>query len=155
MLLQENFFDLEPVILARLREQLAGLQPAVKVLTAADLNGVEENKQFTPAVHLIYQNYSVTESRADGTQARITQPWLAVVATNRKKAIRSGDAAREDGGAIAMRVCAALMGFRPAGSSKPMKLINAPDANYSAGFHYLPLAFEAEMILQPKRETPA
>ncbi len=155
MLLQENFFNLEPVIMARLREQLAGLQPAVKVLTAADLDGVEENKQFTPAVHLIYQGYSVAESlRSDNSAARITQDWLAVVTTSRKKAIRAGDAAREDGGVIAVRVCAALMGFRPAGSSKPMKLANAPNAGYNAGYHYLPLAFEAEMTLQPTRTTP-
>lgn len=154
MLLQKNLFDLEPVLLARLREYLSDLRPSVKVMTADDLEGVEESKQFTPAVHLIYQTYGVNESRPDGTQARITQPWLVVVATSRKKAIRAGDAAREDAGAIAMRVCAALMGFRPTGSSKPMQLVSPPDAGYSAGFMYLPLAFEAEMILQPKKDTP-
>ena len=154
MLLQENLFDLEPAILERLREQLAGVQPPVKVLTAADLDGVPENQQFTPAVHLIYRGYGVAENKHDATSARITQEWLAVVATRSQKALRAGDAARESGGAIAMQVCAALMGFKPTGASKPMKLANAPDAAYSAGFHYLPLAFEAEMTLQPKRETP-
>lgn len=155
MLLQENLFDLEPAILERLRERLAGLQPPVKLLTAADLDGVSENSQFTPAVHLIYRGYSVAETlRSDNSAARITQEWLAVVATRSQKALRAGDAARENGGAIAMAVCSALMGFKPAGASKPMKLANAPDAGYSAGFHYLPMAFEAEMILQPKRETP-
>lgn len=154
MLLQNNLFDLEPAILARLREQLANLQPPVKLLTAADLNGVSENQQFTPAVHLIYRGYAVAENKHDATSARITQDWLAVVATRNQAGIRAGYKARENGGEIAMQVCAALMGFKPTGASKPMKLANAPDAGYSAGFHYLPLAFEAEMTLQPKKETP-
>lgn len=154
MLLQESLFDLEPLILARLNEGLVGLQPVVKVLTAADLDGVTENQQFTPAVHLIYRGYSVVESlRGDNSAARITQDWLAVVATRNQAGIRAGDKARQSGGLIAVRVCAALMGFRPAGSAKPMKLVNAPDVGYSAGFQYLPLGFEVEMILQPKKET--
>jgi hypothetical protein len=155
MLLQQNLFDLEPVILARLREQLAPLRPAIKVFTAADLEGVEAAQQFTPAVHLVYDEYSVTESRPDGTQARITQQWMAVVATRHQASLRTGAVARENGGAIAMAVCAALMGFKPTGASKPMRLTNPRRLEYLAGFHLLPLAFEAEMILQPKRDIPS
>lgn len=149
MLLQQTLFALQPLLLARLADKLAGLQPAVKVLTAADVDGVAENAQFTPAVHLIYQGYSVAENRSDGTQARITQQWLAVVATRSQKALRGGDVARSDAGAIAAQVCSALMGYKPSAASKPMRLANAPDAAYTAGFQYLPLGFEIEMTLQP------
>jgi hypothetical protein len=150
MNLQGDFFELGPLLVARLEQRLAGLLPLPKVLTAADLAGVQENQQFTPAVHLVYQDYGVAESRSDGTAARVTQDWLAVVATRNQRGLRSGEQARSDAGQIAMRVCAALMGFKPTPACKPMQLINAPGAGYSAGFQYLPLAFKAEITINTK-----
>ena len=156
MLLQQSLFDLEPLLLARLTAQFAkpqtGSQAVVKVLTAADLEGVNENMQFTPAVHLVSLGYNVAQNTNDGTEARITQEWLAVVATRSQSGLRAGDAARAEAGVIAAQVCAALMGYKPSLASKPMRLANAPGAKYSAGFQYLPLAFEIELTLQPIKE---
>lgn len=149
---QDTLFALEPLLLAQLEAKLANLTPRPKVLTAADLAGVSENQQFTPAVHLVYQGYRVVESpRADGTAARIEQDWLCIVATRSQKAIRAGDAARSEAGVLARRVCAAMMGFKPTPASKPLKIASGPNAGYSAGFQYLPLAFTAEIVLTPQR----
>lgn len=152
---QDTLFAMEPLLLARLKDKLAGLSPLPKVLTAADLDGVSENQQFTPAVHLVYQGYRVVESpRADGTAARVEQDWLVIVATRSQKALRAGDAARSEAGVLARRVCAALMGFKPTPTSKPLKLANGPNAGYSSGFQYLPLAFTAEIILIFLKDAP-
>lgn len=133
--------------MARLAEQLADLAPKVHVMSAADLAGVTEATQVTPAVHVVYQGYRVTETRSDGTVVRIEQTWLATVATRNVKNTRTGDAARAAAGLIAGRVAQALMGFKPVIAAKPLRLVNGPGAGFNAGFAYLPLAFDAELVL--------
>ncbi len=142
----DNFLALEEELVERLKERLADLMPKLKVLTSSDLAGVTEEQQHTPAVHVIYRGYNVVESpRADGNTARVEQTWLAVVATRNTKAIRSGSAARADAGLISRRVMTALMGFKAPGMSKPLRISDAPEAKFTAGFQYLPLAFVAEL----------
>lgn len=143
----DNLMALEPLLMARLAEQLADLSPKVHVLAAADLASVTEATQVTPAVHLLYQRYAITEARSDGKAVRLDQTWLAVVATRNVRDLRSGAAGRADAGLIARRVASALMGFKPALSSKPIRLTNAPDAGSSTGYQYLPLAFVAELVI--------
>lgn len=143
----DNLMVLEPQIVARLTEHLAGIVPKVHVLAAADLSGVTEATQVTPAVHVVYQNYRVVESRSDGKAARMEQTWLAVLATRNVKDTRSGAAARAEAGVIAARVAKALMGFKAESASKPFSLTQGPGAGFSNGFAYLPLAFVAELAL--------
>lgn len=143
----DNLMLLEAPLMQRLAEQLADTVPKVHVLAAADLAGVTEATQPTPAVHLVYQGYRIVESRSDGGAARIEQTWLVTVATKNVKNTRSGAAARSDAGLIAARVAQALMGFKPGPASKPLRLTQGPDAGFSNGFAYLPLAFVVEMAL--------
>ena len=138
---------LEPLLLARLAEQLADLSPKVHVLGAVDLDGVTEEKQLTPAVHVVYQSYHVAEASSSGRMARVEQTWLATVAVRNMKSPRTGTAARTDAGLIAGRVALALMGFKPDMASKPLRLVDGPGAGFSAGFMYLPLAFATELVL--------
>lgn len=143
----DNLLALGPLIVARLAEKLADLEPKVHVLEAADLIGVAEATQFTPAVHVVYQDYSPPESRSDGLAARMEQTWLVVVAVRNMRDLRTGDAARADAGQIASRVLQALMGFKPEPASKPLRLVRGPAAGFRAGFQYLPLAFVGELVL--------
>ena len=143
----DDLMVLEPQIMARLAEKLADLTPKVHVLAAADLAGVTEGTQVTPAVHVVYQNYRVLESRSDGAAARVELTWLTIIATKNVKDTRSGAAARADAGLIAARVAKALMGFKAEAASKPLRLSQGPGAGFSNGFAYLPLAFVAELAL--------
>jgi hypothetical protein len=143
----DNLLALEPLLMARLEAQLADLTPKVHVLAAADLASVTEATQVTPAVHLLYQGYRITEARSDGRAVRLEQTWLTVVATRNVRDLRSGAAGRANAGVIARRVASALMGFKPVGVAKPLVLANAPNAGNSAGYQYLPLAFLAELTL--------
>jgi hypothetical protein len=150
MNLAENFFTLEQLLVDRLTLELADLTPKVKILTAADLAGVSEEQQITPAIHLVYRGYRPTDVRTDGKAARLQQTWLAVVATRNARQLRSGEAARADAGQIAQRVLRALMGYQPTGSSKPLMLTDGPEAGFNGGFQYLPLAFTAELAISVK-----
>lgn len=143
----DNFLALEACLVERLAQQLCELAPRVHVLQAASLAGVTEDKQLTPAVHVVYQGYRIVEARSDGALVRVQQTWLATVAVKNMRGLRSGAAAREDAGLIAARVARSLMGYKPALCLKPLQLVDAPAAGFSGGYQYLPLAFEAELRL--------
>lgn len=143
----ENFLALEPYLVERLVAQLASLSPKVHVQTASDLAGVTEDKQTTPAVRVVYQNYKILEARSDGTLVRMEQTWLAIVAIKNVKDLRTGAAARVDVGLITAKVARALMGFKAPVCTKGLELVDGPAGGFHAGFQYLPLAFKAELKL--------
>jgi hypothetical protein len=143
-----NFLAPEPHIVQRLKAALAGRVPAVHVLTAAELAGVKESSQLTPAVHVVWNGFKVLETRPDGAVARLDHTWLIVTAVRNAADTRTGAAARRDAGELMARAGAALMGFRPPNTVGPMRLAPAPAAGYSGGFQYLPLAFLVETIFK-------
>lgn len=139
-----DFLALERDLVERLKLMLAGLSPAVHVLTAADLADVSEANQPVPAVHVIYRGFRVLESRLDGRAAKLDHTWLAVTATRNVAGTRSGAAARRDASELMAKVGAALMGFRPPLASSALRLTPGPGPGYKAGYQYLPLAFLVE-----------
>lgn len=145
----QNFMLLQSELVQRLHARLEAQHPAVYVLTGAELAEVVEEQQLTPAVHLVYQSYKVAESRPDGRAIRIEQTWLAVVACRNVRSLKSGEAARDQAGALAYQVMTALVGWQPACGCKPLRLESGPAAGYSGGHQYLPLAFVAEILFKP------
>ena len=144
-----NFLEPEPHIVARLKEALAGLKPAVHVLTARDLSQVKEENQPTPAIHVVWNGFKVLEARADGAAARLDHTWLVVAAVRNVRTLKSGEDARTAAGELIARAGAALMGYRPPNVAGPMRLAPAPGSGISpAGFMYLPLAFLVESVFK-------
>lgn len=146
----ESFLAIESALVARLKAQLAAAgHPKVHVLTTADLDAVTEEKQLVPAVHVVFSGFGVAETAHNARAARITQTWLAVVVTRNTRTLKAGDAARAGAGELATHVAAALMGWQPGPATKPLRLVGGPGAGYGAGHLYLPMAFEAEIVLKP------
>lgn len=142
-----NFLMLEGELVARLKECLATQVPPVHVLTSSELADVTNEKQLTPAVHVVYAGYDPLENRFDGKACRIKQTWMAVVVTRDTRNLSSGSEARQKAGVLCDAVLKALMGFKFGSASKPLFLVNAPQAAYSGGHQYVPLGFDIETIL--------
>lgn len=141
-----NFLALEPHLVAAVKAAVAGLSPAVHVLTAGDLAGIKESAQRTPAVHVIYGGYSVAEDLA--TAWRLQHTWYAVVVVRHVADQRSGAAARAAAGPLMAQVVGALAGASLPGLTRALELATPPRAEWSAGVQYLPSAFVAETIFR-------
>lgn len=139
-----SFLSLEAALVERLA---ATLPSAVQVLTAADLAGVAEGSQPTPAVHVVYDSGAIKQRTPDGRAAKVEQLWYVVIAVRNVRGVRSGSDARFEASALADQVLAALMGWQVAATQQPLMLSGLPKTQYSAGFMYLPLAFRAEVVL--------
>lgn len=126
----------------------AALDARVRVLTTADLAGVTEAKQFTPAVHVIYAGDSVpTGDGARGNTGRpqkITQRWQAVVAVRNTAQPRSGAGARDSAGPLLSAVITALAGHVPAAGAGALHRANAVGPAYTPGFAYYPTEWTTE-----------
>lgn len=141
-----NFLALELSLVERVKQAVAGMSPAVHVLTAADLADVKESAQRTPAVHIIYGGYSVAEDLA--TAWRLAHTWYAVVVVRNVAAQRTGAAARAAAGPLLAQVMGALAGCSLPGATRSLAMVTPPRAEYRAGVQYLPSAFTAETIFR-------
>ena len=146
-----DFSQIEDCIVDLLRAAVGGMSPKVHVLTAVDLDGVKENAQLTPALHVISGGFRPVES-AYGA-ARLAHTWYVVAAVRNVAAQRSGAAARREAGPLLARAIGALLSERLPGSDRPMELAAGPRGEYRAGFYYLPSTWTVETIFRkPKKD---
>ncbi|WP_276681192.1 Gp37 family protein [Thalassolituus oleivorans] len=139
------FTDIEQALVERLKAEM----PNVHVLTATELSEVDEARQPTPAVHVIYNGYrTLPNARTDGKATQVSQTWLTVIAVRNVRKRGTGEAAREDAVALCEQVAGSLMGFRPQSAAGPLTLTNAPRSGASNGFTYVPLAFAVDTVLK-------
>lgn len=131
------FEAIEQAIVSRLQSKLG---QGVGVHTEHDIARVPELRQRAPAVFVIYDGYSVVEDGANGRVAQIEQQWLVVCAALRATGRGDPIDARNDAGAIAGDVLAALLGYH-LGGGRYIHIADAPGPEYEGGFCYLPLAF--------------
>lgn len=126
----------------------AGAPAGVAVLRAEELGAVEERSQAAPAAHLVYDGYRVLESNEARRAARLVHRWLVVACTRSAAGRGQGEGARNKAADLAQALAAALMGHpvQAAGRAHLLRLVTAPAPVYSAGFCYIPLAFELETV---------
>lgn len=129
---------IEDVLVARLATRVP---PPARVFTAADLDGVNQAAQFTPALHIVFDGYTPTRDTGDGRVQELELRWLVVAAVRNAREARTGGPARADAVALIATALTALLGFRPAPDHSALRLATAPPPGFSAGYHYLPLAF--------------
>lgn len=138
------FMALEPLLIERINDRLRHI-PALKILSGADLAGIDERAQPVPAVHVIFGGH---QERVQDHLVERVERWLTVVAVRNARSQVSGQDARADAGPILTDLHAALLGWQPKGV-KPVQPAAAPRPGFSAGFGYFPLAWEARFAKYP------
>lgn len=145
-----DFMALEPRLVELAKAAVAGMSPAVHVLTADDLAGVKESAQHTPAIHVIYGGYRVAESL--GVAWRLAHTWYVVAAVRNVAGKAGATRARQGAGRLGGRVVAALVGAKVEGATSALDLKTPPPSGSSAGFQYVFSALEVETIFQKPQQ---
>jgi len=145
-----SFLSLEPALVERLK---ARLPDGVHVLTRADLAGVTEGSQPTPAVHVIYGGYRVAEN---GPMTLIEESWMTVVAVRNVRNVASGAGARDEVSTLLNDILDALDGQRLANGFRALRLAS-PSARpgYTGGYAYFPLFWTTSFTHQRSAESCA
>ena len=146
--------SLEPLLVERLKTALASHTPAVHVLCAADLDGVIEERQLVPAVHVVLDGIKPLSANVGDTLTECT--WHTVLTLrNVNTANKGGAAVRVDANALANAVYTNLVGWTPPGHSKPLRLVPSPRGGNHNGFMYLPLTWRTEFLWRSEITTPS
>lgn len=155
MVKTDNWFVVGDEMLTHLRQELMSEDSTKKLhlLSAADLADVTEEKQLTPAVHVIPLRHAPMKVGGGGKSVMLEQVWLAVIAVRNVRSVGSGDAARGESGLLAMRVFNALQGWKPSSAAAPLNLTTGPNFKFIGGFQYVPLAFTTELAVGQTRES--
>lgn len=133
-----NELAAEPYLLEHLR---AHLPERVRVFSAADLAGVQNQDAYAPAVHVIYGG---EPGAAEGNemQQRRRQRWLIVVAVRQIRAIGE---VRSEAGELLAQVRLALGPERPAGLQTLVRE-TMPAPLYRDAMAYFPILYTLEIL---------
>jgi hypothetical protein len=135
--------DAGPLLEARLRAAC----PAAgdNVFTAADLAGVKEKSQVTPALHLVLHSYRpvADDGAADSLWREI---WLVVAVVRNARQNVGTRALREAASPLLKEAVAALDGWRCPGATGVVRAIDGPAPLFTDGLGYLPLAFAVNTV---------
>ena len=116
------------------------------VFTTADLAGVMEKDQVTPALHVVLFSFAPSDE-ADGDVVWDEIYLVVAVEKNVSKANRVG-AQLGSAAPLVREAVAALSGWKPKACSKALQPIAGPRPTFSATHVYLPLAFVAKPITE-------
>jgi hypothetical protein len=147
----EDYLAAEPLIIARLAERVTD----ATTLTAADLQGVAEKAQVTPAIHVIYAGDVVPGGAAvdEGNYHLIRQQWMTVIAVRSARGQRSGSGARELAGPLITGAIKALASWRPVQGLGRLRRVPAPRPTFTpGGFAYFPLQWELDVMTEAEHE---
>lgn len=132
-----------PHIEARLRAKTRAAGD--NIFTTADLAGVKEKSQVTPALHLVLHGYQPLSNDGAG-DSRWRVIWLVVAVVRNARQNAGAAPIQGDAGALLAETIGALDGWRCPGTSKDMEAIDPPNPLITDGFGYFPLAFAVEVV---------
>lgn len=141
-----NYLELEGLLLARLKATVS----VQHILSAADLEGVAEAQQFTPAIHVLY--FGDILPGGDGAEAGrgscqvVGQRWATIVAVRNVRDTDKGAAARAEAGPILQKVLRYLSGWDPGPRWGNFRRIPAPGVLFRDGFAYFPILWKSEVV---------
>lgn len=141
-----DYFEAETAIVARLKEQVTDV-PDNHVFTPFGLDGMMENTQPSPALHVIYAGDVVSnDSAGQRSRLMIGQRWLVVLAVRNPKAqLKDTTEIRTAAGLIVPKLLNALQGWAPVEWMRPLGRVGGPAAGYSSAFAYFPFMFEGRI----------
>lgn len=135
--------DAGPLLEARLKAKCTA--PGDNIFTTADLAGVKEKSQVTPALHLVLHSYRPIADDS-GSDSLWREIWLVVVVVKNARQNVGTAALREAASPLLKEVVAALDGWRCPGTTGLVRAIDPPNPLFTDSFGYLPLAFAVTTV---------
>lgn len=134
-----SYFSIGEQIVDRLRQEVPEL---LAVYTPAEIGDAEEGSQIAPCVHVVYNGDRLKDTGGRGAVSLVVQQWVLVLAVQNSAAQLDNSALMADAGILIPKILAAVQGWQPAASSRPLVRVDAPAPQYRPAFAYYPIALE-------------
>ena len=140
-----TFLAAEQLIIDRLNAvKLTG----VTVYSADELADIEENSQYTPAYHVVYNGYTQPDDDTGIGILQLPQEWLVIVAVRNYTQTLRGQDKRIDADLLCDNVLENMVGYKLSTKHKELKLVSAPQALQNGAFAYYPFAFQTNINIR-------
>ncbi len=144
----DNYLLLENLLVERIKSEVTGW---VVVEPKASLAEVEQERQLTPSIYIIYLGDEITTGTGQHGGLRkvqvVTQQWAMVVTSNPADASTTGSYAREELGELLGKVITAITGWKPLDDIEAFRRSAGRTETIPInGFIYYPLIFETSFI---------
>lgn len=145
--LLSNYLFLQPLIEARLREQLSNSVP-VEGIEELSQAGVEDRRPQVVFVYWAGDRFDESDGGRAGRGASqlFRQRWLVLIYV-RNDSQTNRAARNQAAGELLSRVHKSLAGWQPEGLARTFTRANGPVPNYTRASGLLPLAFEITLTL--------
>lgn len=117
------------------------------VFATADLAGVKEKAQVTPALHVVLHSYRPL-SDDHGSTSRWSEIYLVVAVVKHARQNVGAEAVRNAAAPLIAETIAALNGWRCPGCIGLARAIDPPNPLITDAFGYFPLAFAVESVTE-------
>lgn len=144
-----GLLEVGPLIEARLRAA-ATLAPEA-VFSTADLAGVKEASQITPARHVVLHSYEPISNV--GADRRWRETYLVVTVVRNARQGVGAQAVRDEASPIHAETLALLDNWKPPGALTPLEVVGPISPEITKAFGYFPLAFVVEVATQGMPDT--
>lgn len=132
-------------IVSRLKARCATASD--NIFSTADLAGVKERSQVTPALHVVLHSYRPL-SDDSGPTSRWSEIYLVVIVVKHARQVSGTDAIRNAAEPLLAEALAALDGWRCPGCIGTVRAIDPPNPLFTDSFGYFPLAFAVESVTE-------
>lgn len=128
-------------IVQRLQQQV----PALRLVGQVDaFTGDHETPRQMPAALVLLHDLRVSQRNALRAEVTTEQDWLVALAV--RSASAAGAANAESFGALVPQVVAALQGWAPPGTQRPLAWGTGPRPNYGRNVSWFPLLFTLQVV---------
>ena len=141
----ENFYAAEPLLIARLRDQLPG---SLKTIDSADLlAGVENIAKYLDAVFIMPSPMDAVDSSEQGGVVVDKQDFQVTVCVGHIKDVVNPAATDQAAGDIMFQAFKALAGFQPGAGFQEVRYIGRGAPYYGRGYAEYPLYFSVTAVI--------
>lgn len=140
-----GFLESAPLLVSRLKERCPSAQG--NVFSTAELAGVQEKAQITPALHVVLHSYA-PENDDDGPTNTWVEVYLVVAAVKHAGQRAGAAPVLNESAALLRESLAALAGWQCPGTLGTIKLERPPKPLSADAFGYFPLAFSVRTITE-------
>ncbi len=139
-----NYLSIGDEIVARLKSEVPDL---LEVYTPSGVGDAVEASLISPCGHVVYGGDQIGGDAGRGSASVVVQRWFVILAVQESGSQLSDTSnLRQEAGLIMPKILAALQGWQPASSSRPLKRVDASPPVYETTFAYYPFAFEGVLI---------
>lgn len=137
-------------IITRLKQTCPGAEG--NVFSTADLAGVKEKSQITPALHVVLARYR-PKSSDGGSSSQWRETYFVIAVVKNARQNKGSEPIINEASTLLAETLAALDGWKCPGTTALVSAVDGPDPLITDSHGYFPLAFQTLTLTEGAQDN--